>query len=122
MLRLLFYVGLVALASPKAIPEHFGLHEVDDEPRDNPFINLGSKTRLIEGDIALPSDRNALINTTYRWKFPIPYILSDSLDLNAKGAVHQAFEMYRLKSCVDFKPYEGEKTYIKFEKQDGYCY
>lgn len=41
-------------------------------------------------------------------------------DLNAKGCVHQAFEMYRLKSCVDFKPYEGEKTYIKFEKKGGY--
>ncbi len=41
-------------------------------------------------------------------------------DLNAKGAVYQAFEMYRLKSCVDFKPYEGEKTFIKFEKRDGY--
>lgn len=41
-------------------------------------------------------------------------------DLNAKGCVHQAFEMYRLKSCVDFKPYQGEKTYIKFEKRDGY--
>lgn len=40
-------------------------------------------------------------------------------DLNAKGCVHQAFEMYRLKSCVDFKPYEGEKTYIKFEKRGG---
>lgn len=43
-----------------------------------------------------------------------------SSDLNAKGCVHQAFEMYRLKSCIDFKPYEGEKTYIKFEKRDGY--
>lgn len=42
------------------------------------------------------------------------------VDLNAKGCVHQAFEMYRLKSCIDFKPYEGEKTYIKFEKRDGY--
>ncbi|KAG7259679.1 hypothetical protein CRUP_021684 [Coryphaenoides rupestris] len=49
---------------------------------------------------------------SYR-KFPIPYILGDDLDLNAKGCVHQAFEMYRLKSCVDFKPYEGEKTFIK---------
>lgn len=43
-----------------------------------------------------------------------------SSDLNAKGCVHQAFEMYRLKSCIDFKPYEGEKTYIKFEKRGGY--
>lgn len=92
--------------------------------------------------------KNAIIDKKYRWKFPIPYILGDDLgefsdkkhirkvilsiisnvlncdcyfsDLNAKGCVHQAFEMYRLKSCVDFKPYEGEKTYIKFEKRDGY--
>ncbi|KAI4885802.1 hypothetical protein NFI96_013794 [Prochilodus magdalenae] len=63
--------------------------------------------------------RNALIDPVYRWTLPIPYILSDSLDLNAKGAVFQAFEMYRLKSCIDFKPYEGEKAFIKFEKQDG---
>jgi len=41
-------------------------------------------------------------------------------DLNAKGCVHQAFEMYRLKSCIDFKPYEGEKTFIKFVKKGGY--
>ncbi|XP_018585858.1 meprin A subunit alpha-like isoform X2 [Scleropages formosus] len=85
----------------------------------NPYVNLGAKTPLIEGDIALPAGRNALINTAFRWKFPVPYILADSLDLNAKGAVFQAFEMYRLKSCVDFKPYDGEKTYIKFEKKDG---
>uniref|UniRef100_A0A8C2PTN2 Metalloendopeptidase n=1 Tax=Cyprinus carpio TaxID=7962 RepID=A0A8C2PTN2_CYPCA len=86
-----------------------------------PLINMvkGAKTQLIEGDIAIPPGRVGLIDKTYRWKFPIPYILSDSLDLNAKGAVYQAFEMYRLKSCVDFKPYEGEKTYIKFEKRDG---
>lgn len=46
--------------------------------------------------------------------------ISPSPDLNAKGCVHQAFEMYRLKSCIDFKPYEGEKTFIKFEKKGGY--
>ncbi|KAH0621796.1 hypothetical protein JD844_023430 [Phrynosoma platyrhinos] len=30
-----------------------------------------------------------------------------------------AFEMFRLKSCIDFKPYEGEKSYLQFEKLDG---
>lgn len=116
--------------------------------------------------LLLQRSKNALVNTAYRWKFPIPYILGDDLgvflygfytnehthkhtvycfmltcghfdsnlitildpfaraihssDLNAKGCVHQAFEMYRLKSCIDFKPYEGEKTYIKFEKRGGY--
>ncbi|KFQ47835.1 Meprin A subunit alpha, partial [Pelecanus crispus] len=75
---------------------------------------------LFQGDILLPPDqRNALRNETYRWKFPIPYILGDSLDLNAKGVILQAFEMFRLKSCVDFKPYEGESTYIFFTKETG---
>ncbi|RXN06346.1 meprin A subunit alpha-like protein [Labeo rohita] len=109
----------VLAAALHAIPISTRIHEVEDEPNFNPFINLGAKTQLIEGDIAIPPGRIGLIDTTYRWKFPIPYILSDSLDLNAKGAIHQAFEMYRLKSCVDFKPYEGEKTFIKFEKIDG---
>uniref|UniRef100_A0A8C3KXG7 Metalloendopeptidase n=1 Tax=Calidris pygmaea TaxID=425635 RepID=A0A8C3KXG7_9CHAR len=27
--------------------------------------------------------------------------------------------MFRLKSCIDFKPYEGEKTYIFFRKKNG---
>ncbi|NXD55754.1 MEP1A protein, partial [Corvus moneduloides] len=75
---------------------------------------------LFQGDILLPKNqRNALRSETYRWKFPIPYILGDDLDLNAKGVILQAFEMFRLKSCVDFKPYEGERTYIFFSKQDG---
>ncbi|KAL2082403.1 hypothetical protein ACEWY4_022221 [Coilia grayii] len=69
--------------------------------------------------MAVPLGRNALLNTTYRWKFPIPYILTDELDLNAKGCIFQAFEMYRLKSCIDFKPYEGEKNFIQFVKRDG---
>uniref|UniRef100_A0A8C3ICE0 Meprin A subunit n=1 Tax=Chrysemys picta bellii TaxID=8478 RepID=A0A8C3ICE0_CHRPI len=40
-------------------------------------------------------------------------------DLNAKGVILEVFEMFRLKSCVDFKPYEGESTYIRFQKANG---
>uniref|UniRef100_A0A8B9EDP6 Meprin A subunit n=1 Tax=Anser cygnoides TaxID=8845 RepID=A0A8B9EDP6_ANSCY len=75
---------------------------------------------LFQGDILLPKNqRNALRNESYRWKFPVPYILGDNLDLNAKGVILQAFEMFRLKSCIDFKPYEGERTYIFFRKESG---
>ncbi len=42
------------------------------------------------------------------------------IDLNAKGVILQAFEEYRLRSCVDFKPYEGESSYISFFKQSGW--
>ncbi|XP_074394107.1 meprin A subunit alpha [Zonotrichia albicollis] len=88
--------------------------------KDIPQINLAAGLDLFQGDILLPKNqRNALRNETYRWKFPIPYILGDDLDLNAKAVILQAFEMFRLKSCIDFKPYEGERSYIFFSKQDG---
>ncbi|NXA37592.1 MEP1A protein, partial [Eudromia elegans] len=75
---------------------------------------------LFQGDILLPDkQRNALRDDMYRWKFPVPYILGDNLDLNAKGVILEAFEMFRLKSCIDFKPYEGETSYIFFRKESG---
>ncbi|KAM4772429.1 meprin A subunit alpha [Rhinophrynus dorsalis] len=85
---------------------------------DIPQINQGLD--LFEGDIMLTKDaRNALRDDSYRWTFPIPYILADNLDLNAKAVILKSFEMFRLKSCVDFKPYEGESTYIHFQKFGG---
>nr|XP_057945145.1 meprin A subunit alpha-like isoform X2 [Doryrhamphus excisus] len=91
----------------------------DGELRDDiPEINKGLR-HLFEGDIAGDPKRNAIVDETMRWKFPIPYILTDSLELNAKGVILQAFEEYRLRSCVDFKPYEGEASYISFTKLSG---
>ncbi|XP_070705687.1 meprin A, alpha (PABA peptide hydrolase), tandem duplicate 1 [Pempheris klunzingeri] len=120
MERVLLVFGLVVLATSHSIPVFPEVHEVYENGEDeNPILNLGSDVSLFEGDILIPEGRNALIDKKYRWKFPIPYILGDDLDLNAKGCVHQAFEMFRLKSCIDFKPYEGEKTFIKFEKRGG---
>lgn len=117
---LLVLCGLLALATSYAKPALPVVHEVFENGEDeNPILNPGSDANLFEGDILLPKGKNALRNETKRWTFPIPYILGDDLDLNAKGCIYQAFEMYRLKSCVDFKQYEGEKTYIKFEKRNG---
>ncbi|XP_010075039.1 PREDICTED: meprin A subunit alpha isoform X2 [Pterocles gutturalis] len=88
--------------------------------KDIPDINLAAGLDLFQGDIMLPQiQRNAIRNESYRWELPIPYILGDNLDLNAKAVILQAFEMYRLKSCIDFKPYEGETSYILFSKEDG---
>ncbi|XP_067401057.1 meprin A subunit alpha [Emydura macquarii macquarii] len=96
-------------------------HDVDagELTKDIPEINLAAGLNLFQGDILLPKGRNALRNEIYRWKFPIPYILGDDLGLNAKGVILEVFEMFRLKSCVDFKPYEGESTYILFTKANG---
>uniref|UniRef100_A0A8C5XHU8 Meprin A subunit n=1 Tax=Microcebus murinus TaxID=30608 RepID=A0A8C5XHU8_MICMU len=84
------------------------------EQKDISEINLGGFNFFI-----INNSRNALRDPSTRWKFPIPYILADNLALNAKGAILYAFEMFRLRSCVDFKPYEGESTYIIFQQFSG---
>uniref|UniRef100_A0A8C5T9M5 Meprin A subunit n=1 Tax=Malurus cyaneus samueli TaxID=2593467 RepID=A0A8C5T9M5_9PASS len=64
-------------------------------------------------------DRNSIIGDNYRWPHVIPYVLEDSLEMNAKGLILKAFEQYRLKTCIDFKPWEGEKNYISVFKGSG---
>ncbi|XP_054638939.1 meprin A subunit beta-like [Dunckerocampus dactyliophorus] len=41
--------------------------------------------------------------------------------MNAKGVTLRAFEQFRLKSCIDFKPRDSEKYYISVKKLIG-CY
>uniref|UniRef100_G1QWR9 Meprin A subunit n=1 Tax=Nomascus leucogenys TaxID=61853 RepID=G1QWR9_NOMLE len=84
------------------------------EQKDISEINLGEFNFCV-----FKKSRNGLRDPNTRWTFPIPYILADNLELNAKGAILYAFEMFRLKSCVDFKPYEGESSYIIFQQFDG---
>ncbi|NP_001087439.1 MGC86332 protein precursor [Xenopus laevis] len=113
-------VGLAAL-SINHRPQKLGNDADAGERREDiPQINLESGLDLFEGDIVLtPQSHNALRDDKYRWSFPIPYILADNLGLNAKSVILKTFEMFRLKSCVDFKPYEGEPTYIHFQKFGG---
>uniref|UniRef100_W5KRZ7 Meprin A subunit n=1 Tax=Astyanax mexicanus TaxID=7994 RepID=W5KRZ7_ASTMX len=116
----IFFLGVLLTLKGQALPADYGGDADAGELREDILeINLESQRDLFEGDIAVDPRRNAIVDEKARWKFPIPYILTDSLDLNAKGVILQAFEVYRLKSCVDFKPYEGESTYISFTKLDG---
>lgn len=41
-------------------------------------------------------------------------------EMNAKGVILNAFERYRLKTCIDFKPWSGETNYISVFKGSGY--
>ncbi|XP_069815748.1 meprin A subunit beta-like [Dendropsophus ebraccatus] len=97
--------------------------EVDvDGGKDNDifYINQELHLNLFEGDIKLqPNERNSIIGDQYRWPIPVPYYLEDSLEINAKALVLEAFERYRLKSCIDFKPWEGEPNYISVFKESG---
>ncbi|KAK9531125.1 hypothetical protein VZT92_010569 [Zoarces viviparus] len=112
-------IGVFVVLTVQAVPTRTGDYADAGELRDDILeINRGLN-HLFEGDIAIDPSRNAILNQTLRWKFPIPYILTDSLELNAKGVILQAFEEYRLRSCVDFKPYAGESSYVSFTKLSG---
>ncbi|KAG7233977.1 hypothetical protein INR49_028691, partial [Caranx melampygus] len=65
------------------------------------------------------SNRNSIKGDKYRWPTTIPYYLEDSLDMNAKGVILKAFDQYRLKTCIDFTPWKGEKNYISVFKGSG---
>ncbi|XP_032101289.1 meprin A subunit beta isoform X2 [Sapajus apella] len=84
-------------------------------------INEGLGLDLFEGDIRLDGAqvRNSIIGENYRWPHTIPYVLEDSLEMNAKGVILNAFERYRLKTCIDFKPWTGETNYISVIKGSG---
>ncbi|KAM5158210.1 meprin A subunit beta-like [Mantella aurantiaca] len=101
------------------IPGYGKLHVTH---RDIIEINQASGLDLFEGDIVNnPMTRNAIIGLRYRWPLTVPYYLEDSLDINAKGVILKAFERYRLKTCIDFKPWSGENNYISVFKGPG-CY
>ncbi|XP_053317208.1 meprin A subunit alpha [Spea bombifrons] len=124
LLRIGCLLVLCGYGAPYSINNRQNINDVDIDAgglrEDIPKINLESGENLFEGDIKLAgSPRNALRNESYRWTFPIPYILADNLDLNAKGVILKSFEMFRLKSCIDFKPYEGEPAFIHFQKFGG---
>uniref|UniRef100_A0A672Z0V2 Metalloendopeptidase n=1 Tax=Sphaeramia orbicularis TaxID=375764 RepID=A0A672Z0V2_9TELE len=82
-------------------------------------INEASGLDLIEGDIVEGTSRNSIIGDEYRWPTTVPYYLEDNLDMNAKGVILKAFDQYRLKTCIDFTPWKGEKNYISVFKGSG---
>ncbi|XP_054624550.1 meprin A subunit beta [Dunckerocampus dactyliophorus] len=107
------------LCMPTDILQDF---DVDDgRDRDIFEINEEAGLNLVEGDIVLDEkqSRNSIIGDEYRWPTTIPYYMEDDLEINAKGVILKAFEQYRLKTCIDFKPWTGESNYISIFKGSG---
>ncbi|XP_052442202.1 meprin A subunit beta isoform X12 [Carassius gibelio] len=86
-------------------------------------INEAAGLDLVEGDILIKEgeDRNTILGEKYRWPTTVPYVLDSSLEINAKGVILRALEQYRLKTCIDFKPWNEEPNYIFVFKGRG-CY
>uniref|UniRef100_A0A3Q2PQN0 Metalloendopeptidase n=1 Tax=Fundulus heteroclitus TaxID=8078 RepID=A0A3Q2PQN0_FUNHE len=63
--------------------------------------------------------RSSILPGNNLWTSPVSYILDSGLDLNAKGVIMRAFDQFRVKSCIDFKPRDSEDYYLKIQKLDG---
>ncbi|MEQ2315755.1 hypothetical protein AMECASPLE_025707, partial [Ameca splendens] len=88
------------------------------------IIDVGksnTKEDLTLDDIREPLNiqRSSILPGNGLWTSPVPYFLDKSLDLNAKGVIMRAFDQFRVKSCIDFKPLESEDYYINIKKSDG---
>ncbi|XP_076152232.1 meprin A subunit beta [Alosa pseudoharengus] len=99
-----------------------GPRELDvDGGKDIFEINEDAGLDLLEGDIWMEEieERNSIIGDIYRWPRTVPYVFEDDLEINAKGVILKAFEQYRLKTCIDFRPWSGEDNYISVFKGGG---
>ncbi|KAF4088835.1 hypothetical protein AMELA_G00059190 [Ameiurus melas] len=96
-------------------------YDVDGGKEDLFAVNQAAGLDLFEGDILYDEERvrNSIIGDQYLWPTTVPYYLEDDLDINAKGVIMKAFEQYRLKTCIDYKPWSGEKNYISVFKGSG---
>ncbi|KAI5104702.1 meprin A subunit beta isoform X1 [Silurus meridionalis] len=100
---------------------HTSEYDVDGGKEDLFEVNRAAGLDLFEGDILYneKQGRNSLIGDEYLWPTTVPYYFEDDLDINAKGVIMKAFEQYRLKTCIDYKPWSGEKNYISVFKGSG---
>ncbi|XP_062382972.1 meprin A subunit beta-like [Sardina pilchardus] len=74
---------------------------------------------LFEGDIRISRRGRSIRSEQHRWPLPVPYDLEESLDINAKGVILRAFEQFRLKTCIDFRPRCQFEQYIAIKNDTG---
>lgn len=118
-LLVLCYICATAVCLPTRVVKEYDV----DGGRDLDIFDINEEAGLdlVEGDIVLDEKqtRNSIIGEEYRWPKTVPYYMEDDLEINAKGVILKAFEQYRLKTCIDFKPWSGEDNYISIFKGSG---
>ncbi|KAK2892384.1 hypothetical protein Q8A67_012372 [Cirrhinus molitorella] len=108
----------LALALYHALPVvTFEEVSISEKWKSIPDINNG--LNLTEGDVMEPRQGSITVGNQSWWDLPVPYKLSANLSMNDRGVILRAFEQFRLKSCVDFKPRAAEEFYISVESHEG---
>ncbi|XP_037641929.1 meprin A subunit beta-like isoform X2 [Sebastes umbrosus] len=98
-------------------------------PNGGQIVDIGEDKSISEANngsvhddiLKQPNTRSAVTNQDKLWTSPVPYVLDKGLEMNAKGVILRAFDQFRLKSCIDFKPRDSEDYYLFIQKLDG-CY
>ncbi|XP_077383203.1 meprin A subunit beta-like [Festucalex cinctus] len=105
---------LVSAASPTTT-NTTQIEEIDEE-KDIPGAN---KDLLLDDILPPPIQRSAISSKSRLWTLSVPYVLDNSLYMNAKGVTLRALEQFRLKSCIDFKVRDDELYFISVKKLSG---
>ncbi|KAM3614726.1 uncharacterized protein V6R79_018509 [Siganus canaliculatus] len=96
-----------------------------DNGEDLDISKINDGLGLFEGDILeeirtqTRVRRNVILDKDGLWDIPVPYVLEDNLELNAKGTILRAFEHFRLKTCIDFRPRQSDDYYLSVRKHEG---
>lgn len=96
---------------------------------ENEMIDIGGNettiTEINKEDDILKTPNNiqssAIKFEQYLWTSPVPYVLEQSLDMNARGVIMRALDQFRVKTCIDFTPRTSEVYYLFIRKLGG-CY
>ncbi|XP_028449986.1 high choriolytic enzyme 1-like [Perca flavescens] len=89
--------------------------------------NKGSDEILLEGDLLVPSTRNALMcpNQNCFWKknssglVTVPFTVSSEYTSSEKRLIVKALQGFHSTTCIRFVPRNNETDYISVENQSG---
>ncbi|KAM4017055.1 embryonic protein UVS.2-like isoform 2-T2 [Anomaloglossus baeobatrachus] len=124
-------MGLCA-GNPPQTPQFRSRGSDRTRPSDDIFTdilssNQGSSRFMLQGDIAVGRNRNAVTCRGKSCQWPkatsgrvhVPYTLSDSYAPEEKMLIQAAMEEVAVLTCVRFSPRQGEPSYLRIQPNDG---
>ncbi|KAJ3593043.1 hypothetical protein NHX12_005381 [Muraenolepis orangiensis] len=129
---LLLFLGL-SQAQPLVEEESSGDIPEEDEDMDISTMilssNNGSSEVLLEGDLVLPTTRNAMRcwSKSCLWRkssnghVMIPYTVNRAFSSSDKSKIQNAMQSFHQRTCLRFVPRRNQYDFISFENRDG-CY
>ncbi|XP_063735021.1 meprin A subunit beta-like [Eleginops maclovinus] len=117
------YIFLVVALTVSSVSSRRAVGKKIVEIGESKSIAEANKGSLHDDILKAPpnTQKSATTDGDKLWTSPVAYVLDKNLEMNAKGLILKAFDQFRLKSCIDFKPRDSEEYYISVKKKDG-CY